>query len=191
MQGRNFLKNNKYLFLVTLGYFMLGLVNIHFALLGLVCMSIPVIMLFKTRRKTWCQGYCPRAALYTKTGKLAKNVGWKIPRLFTTGPLKWVVLAYFGFSLLVILMSTLSVARGNPPMDHLRFLIIIPLGRPPQLFTIQSPAWLLHLSYRFYSMMMTTTLLGLVLSLVYKPRTWCTVCPIATLSDSYLKTAKK
>jgi hypothetical protein len=153
-------------------------------------MTLPIILLLKDRKKTWCQGYCPRANLYTTCGKAKKWSGLKIPRFYIKGNMKWIMLAYFGISLTFILISTLGVARGMKlPMEHLRFLIIIPIPfEVPQLLDITNIApWLTHLSYRFYSMMMTTTVLGLILAMVYKPRTWCTICPIATVSEVILK----
>jgi polyferredoxin len=108
--------------------------------------------------------------------------------------MKWIMLAYFGISLFIIIMSTIKVASGSiPSMNYLRFLLMIPLtGEMPQLieFTNIIP-WVTHLSYRFYSMMMTTTFLGFLLALIYKPRTWCTICPIATVSEAYINKSNK
>ncbi|WP_422691256.1 4Fe-4S binding protein [Clostridium thermosuccinogenes] len=39
--------------------------------------------------------------------------------------------------------------------------------------------------------MLTTTIFGLLLAWIFKPRTWCTVCPINTASDVLLKINKK
>ncbi|MFZ2539653.1 MAG: 4Fe-4S binding protein [Oscillospiraceae bacterium] len=181
------MKKNKYLFLITLAYFVLGYVTIHFALLGLICMALPSIFLFRDKKKTWCQDYCPRASLYTTCGNIKKKHSYKTPKFFIKGSMKWIMLGYFGISLMIIILSTIGVAHGKPPMDYLRFLLIFPLKGMPQLFDIASPEWVLHLSYRFYSMMMTTTTLGLILALIFKPRTWCTICPIATVSDIYIK----
>ena len=184
------MRNNKYLFLITLSFFASGLINIHFSLLGLVCMTLPIILLLKDRKKTWCQGYCPRASLFTSCGKAKKWNARNTPLFFIKGKMKWIMLAYFITSLILILMSTLAVAKGNrSPMEHLRFLIFLPLPfQVPQMFDLPTIApWLTHLSYRFYSMMMTTTVLGIILALLYKPRTWCTICPIATVSDVILK----
>ena len=88
----------------------------------------------------------------------------------------------------------LGVARGmRLPMEYLRFLILIPIPfKMPQLFDIMNIVpWLTHFFYRFYSMMMITTVLGLILAMVHKPRTWCTICPIATASDVLLKKGDK
>lgn len=182
------MKNNRYLFSFTLLYFALGFINIHFALLGFVCMGFTSFFLLRDRKKTWCQNYCPRSRLYNQVGKLKPYSHLKTPRFLIKGPLKWIMLVYFLGSMLIILLSTMKVGiSGMPPMDYLRFLLVIPIKGMPQLFSIPSPHWLLHLSYRLYSMMMTTTVLGLILALIYRPRTWCTVCPISTISDLYIK----
>lgn len=189
---KNF-KNNKYLFLITLLYFALGFINIHFALLGLICMMFPFILLFKNNKKIWCQGYCPRSNLYTKIGKTTKKHSRKTPMYFIKGNMKYIMLLYFGISLFFIIMSTIRVSGGIMlPMNILRFLIVIPISVDfPQFFELSSVAsWITHLSYRFYSMMLTTTTIGLLLAIIYKPRTWCTICPIATVSDVYLKKKK-
>lgn len=187
------MRNNKYLFIITITYFILGFINIHFALLGLICMTLPLILLFKNKKKTWCQHYCPRSNLYVSCAKLKKN-SCKTPSIFIKGNMKWYMLTYFGISLFVITMSTLGVVAGKiPPMEYLRFLLFIPLPESfPQLIEFSNiTPWVTHLAFRFYSMMMTTTTLGLILALTYKPRTWCTICPIATISDAYIKTTKK
>jgi len=188
------LKNNKYLFIINLLYFALGFINIHFALLGIICMTLPLYLLVKTKKKTFCQGYCPRSNLYTKAGKLTSKISGKTPLYFIKGNMKWIMLYYFGISLFIIVMTTIRVASGlMQPLEHLRFLIVfrVPFDLP-QLFEVTTfLPWVTHLSYRFYSMMMTTSVLGLILALVYKPRTWCTICPISTISDVYVKESKK
>ena len=140
-------------------------------------------------------GLLPKSqSLYTKCGKLTANHSFKTPLFFIKGNMKWIMLAYFGISLLVMTMSTVKVATGAvPSMSYLRFLLFIPLkGEMPQIFEfINISPWITHLSYRFYSMMMTTTVLGFLLALIYKPRTWCTICPIATVSDVYIQSVKK
>lgn len=191
---KNNLKNNKYLFLGTVAFFGLAFINIHFAILGIVCMTIPFVLLFRDGKKTWCSGYCPRASLFTTLGTKWGRKGKKIPMSFIKGNVKNYVLAYFGIALFITTMSTLRVARGGmPPLLYPRFLIFIPLNVDfPQLFELTMFApWVTHLSFRLFSMMMTTTVFGLILSYLYKPRTWCTICPISTLSGIYIMEGKK
>ena len=70
-----------------------------------------------------------------------------------------------------------------PMMAVLRFMIIYPMPFDlPQVISIEAPNYLTHLSFRIYSMMFSTTIIGLVLGYLYKPRAWCTVCPIGQLT---------
>lgn len=179
-------------FAITLLFFFLGFFNIIFGILGFLCMTIPLVLLFKDRKKTWCQKYCPRANLFTTLFK-GRSLGKPIPKWFTKGNLKWIVLAYFGMNLLMMTMSTIMVARGRvEAMDQLRFTIAFAIPwEVPQLINVVPPNWVLHLAYRFYSMMLTTTTIGLILGWVYTPRSWCTICPINTISDASLKSMKK
>ena len=155
-------------------------------------MTIPLVLLFKDRKKTWCQGLCPRANLFTTLYK-GRALGKPIPKWFTKGNLKWFVLGYFGVNMFVMIMSTIMVARGRvEAMEQLRFFVALPIPWDlPQVISLSPPSWLVHLGYRFYSMMLTTTIAGLVLGYVYTPRTWCTICPINTISDASLKGMKK
>ncbi|MDF2675944.1 MAG: putative rane protein [Bacillota bacterium] len=187
------LKNNKYLFIITLVYFILGFVNIHFALLGLICMLLPFVLLIKTKKKTYCQGYCPRSNLYTKAGKITLKNSRKTPMFFIKGKMKWIMLSYFGINLFFIVMSTIRVASDfMVPLEQLRFLVVfkIPFSMVQLIEFNNVLPWITHLSYRFYSMMLTTTTIGLILALIYKPRTWCTICPISTISEVYLNSTK-
>lgn len=184
------IRNNKYLFIITIAYFILGFINIQFALLGFMCLMLPLVLLVRTNRKMYCQGYCPRANLFMRVGKVTNEISRKTPDFFINGKLKWIVLIYFGLNLLMITMSTIRVAVGlMEPLELLRFLIVFKIPFDiPQIIKINNVLpWITHLSYRFYSMMMTTTALGLILALIYKPRTWCLICPISTISDIYLK----
>ena len=77
-------------------------------------------------------------------------------------------------------------------MEKVRFMIAFQLPwNMPQLLNISSiPDWAVHLSFRIYSMMFTTTVIGLVLGLLYSPRIWCTICPVNTISDLAIKKNK-
>ncbi|WP_319416326.1 4Fe-4S binding protein [Marispirochaeta aestuarii] len=179
---------NRYLLFITLAYFTLGFVHIGFALSGLLCMTIPFVLVFRDRKKSWCQGYCPRAQffdLFRKTGDTAKTPGFLLER-----KTRDLVLSYFCMNLFFIAASTMMVAAGNmAPIDRVRILIIfeIPFAMPQLLSQPVLPPALLHFSYRIYSMMTTSFLAGTLLALLYRPRTWCRVCPVNTMSDRVLK----
>lgn len=174
------------LFLVTLLYFSLGFVSILIGLLAVFCMAIPFVLLARYKKKVWCSTYCPRASLLMHTGTTKKTR--TIPHQFSNGTLKKAMLWYFGLNLLFITGSTIQVAMGNmPSMQYIRLFIAIPLVPLPQLITVEAHPALLHLSYRLYSMMLSSTILAVVLSRLYRPRLWCAICPVGTLSNGLLK----
>ncbi len=177
------------LFLITLLYFLLGFVAIQSALLAFACMLFPFILLPIHRKKVWCNRYCPRASLLNLAGKERKR--WRVlPTMFTDGYLRRVILWYFGLNLLFITGSTIQVALGRmAPMPYVRLFIAIPLWPLPQVLSIASSDWLIHLSYRLYSMMFSSTLLGFMFARAWRDRAWCAVCPVGNLSNRYL--AKK
>lgn len=176
------------LYLVPVFYFLLGFVHMTFALLALLCMVLPFIMAYRDRRLSWCSGTCPRAGLFKRVGRLTTDrpVNRRIISKRTRG---W-VLTYFCINMTFILLSTVMVSIGRiAPIDRIRFLILfeLPLQIPQVLELGWVPDALIHLSFRFYSVMLTSFLVGLILALVYKPRTWCAVCPVNSMTKNMLK----
>jgi polyferredoxin len=182
------------LYIFTILLFTLGFFNIIFAWLGFACMIIPFVLLAKDGKKTWCQSYCPRASLFTVLFKGKSQNSRTVPKWLTGDKAKMFFLIYFSFNLFILFMSTLMVFRGRiDAMERVRFMIAFQLPwNMPQLLNIGSiPNWAVHLSFRVYSMMFSTTVIGLVLGFLYKPRTWCTVCPVNTISDMAIKKSIK
>ena len=184
--------NYRYLYIFTIIYFLLPMVNILFAYAALACFALPFILLKLTKRKAWCRGICPRAGLLSRLKFLSRG---SVPPEWLIGKkMRRNVLTYFGINLFFIAMSTIMVSIGRmAPIDKIRLLILfqLPFGLP-ELFPLPSlPAPAIHLGYRFYSMMATSALIGMVLALLYKTRTWCAVCPINSISSDLLEKAKK
>ena len=46
--------------------------------------------------------------------------------------------------------------------------------------------WVAQFSFGFYSLMLTSLLLGLIVMVLYKPRTWCAFCPMGTMTQGRL-----
>lgn len=168
-----------YLSIVTIAYFLLGFIHMGLALLALLCMILPFALLYLSGKKIWCTTYCPRSYWLDIIGKTGSNR--RKPRFLIGLKARRYVLAYFCINLFFITMSSIMVGLGKAaPMDVIRFFIIIPTNwRLPQLleFGVMPPV-LLHLSYRLYSVMLSSTLAGSALAMLYKPRTWCAICPI-------------
>jgi len=168
------MKNKKsFLFMnFTLIFLILGFVNIHTAYLSFVCMALPFILLFRHKKNIWCSEICPRAD-YLSLFRFI-NLGKKAPDWLFSDRTKKYLLQYFFMNLLFIVASTVMVSMSKlPPIDKVRLFIFlqIPWNMPQLLIsTTQSPV-ALHLAYRFYSIMLSSTLMGTVLAVVYKPKT--------------------
>jgi len=184
----------KHLYLVTILFFTLGFFNMVFAWLGLVCFIFPFVLLVRDKKKSWCQSYCPRASLFTVMFKGKSHIRRTTPKWIKNGTGKQIFLVYFSFNLFVLIMSTIMVSLGRiDAIDKIRLFFAFQLPwNMPQLLNITSvPNWAVHLSFRIYSMMLSTTIIGLLLGWFYSPRTWCAICPIGTISDINLKRLKK
>lgn len=178
-----------WLFIGTLLFFGLSLIHISFALLGILCAITPFVLVSKTGKKRWCQSYCPRASLLTT---LFNRFSLKLT------PTKWLyapntkryVLNLFCMNLVMIVLSTMMVASNRmPAMDYVRFLMAFPIPiELPQLLTFNMPEVVIHLSYRVFSIMFTSTILGLLLGFLFRPRSWCAVCPVQTLTTTMIQT---
>jgi len=170
-------------FISTIVIFGLGMIHISFVLVGLLCYISPFVLYLKYKDKTWCQKYCPRASFLTKTlGKISLKL--KQPKWLGSKEVKNFFVIYMGLNLFFALMSTMGVAFGRiESMDYVRlFMAFRAPFDLPQLLSINQPAALIHFSYRVYSMLFSSVLIGLVLGFLFVPRTWCTICPVNTLS---------
>ena len=49
----------------------------------------------------------------------------------------------------------------------------------------------IKLFFGFYSLMLTSLLLGLIVMVFYKPRTWCAFCPMGTMTQGICKLKNK
>lgn len=172
-----------WLFVGTIVFFVLGMIHITLALLGFICMVTPFILRARSGKKLWCTTYCPRASFFnTFLGPIALHL--KAPKWLFSKETKKGVLMFFCINIVFITMSTIMVGLGRiEPMLFLRFLIVFTVPfELPQLISMDAPVFLMHLGYRFYSVMLTTTTVGVLLGILYRPRTWCNICPIQTLT---------
>lgn len=177
------LRFSSFSFIYTLAIFGLGMIHISFALIGLACYVGPVVLYLKHRDKTWCRVYCPRASFLTQfLSKISLHL--KAPKWLNSEGLKDFFVTYMGLNFFFATMSTLMVYLGRlQPMPYVRlFMAFKAPFTLPQLFTWNIPDFLIHYSYRVYSMMFSSVLIGLTLGILFAPRSWCVICPVNTLS---------
>lgn len=174
-----------YLWIWAIVYFALGFFNILFAWLGLIDFLVPLgIALFKGN-KDFCNRYCGRGQLLNRIGTKYKcSKGKKAPSWLSSKIFRYGFLVFFLVMFSNILFQTYLVAAQAQSLKEvikLFWTFKVPWG-----WTYTSglvPDWMAQFSFGFYSIMLTSTLIGLIVMFLYKPRTWCTFCPMGTMTQ--------
>ena len=178
-----------YLWLWPIIYFALGFFNILFAWLGMLDFLVPLIFAIARGNKGFCNTYCGRGRLFTflgrdrriSSGKLAP--AWLHAKWFRYG-----FMVFFLFMFGSVVFQTYLVAGGASTLEEavsLLWSIRIPWhsAYPAGI----APDWVVQFSFGFYSLMLTSALIGLVVMALYRPRTWCTFCPMGTMTQGICK----
>ena len=76
-------------------------------------------------------------------------------------------------------------ARGLREAIKLLWMFRVPWGWAYTAGTVVD--WVAQFSFGFYSIMLTSTIIGLAVMALFKPRTWCTFCPMGTMTQMICK----
>ena len=178
-----------YLWILSLLYLILGFLNILFAWLGLLCFFIPLLMALFGADKGYCNRYCGRGQLFSLLGnrfKLSRRL--PMPRFLSSTWFRYAFLAFFLVMFGSMLFSTYLVFSGSRSLQEA--VTLLWTFRVPWHFAAAFdgiPAWAAQFAFGFYSVMLTSSLLGFVMMLLFKPRAWCAMCPMGTMTQAVCK----
>ncbi|MCC0686621.1 MULTISPECIES: 4Fe-4S binding protein [unclassified Clostridioides] len=186
--------NNKkhwydYLWIFSSIYLILGFVNIIFAWIGLICFFVPLIISIVKGNKAYCNKYCGRGQLFNLLGnklKLSRNKD--IPKFIRSKWFRYGFLTFFMVMFGNMLFSTYLVFEGSRGFKEVVTLLWT-IKMPWQWAyhgTLVSP-WVVQFAFGFYSVMLTSTVLGLITMILFKPRSWCVYCPMGTMTQMVCK----
>jgi len=174
----------EYMWIASALYLILGFFNILFAWLGMLCFITPLAISAVKGTKAYCNKYCGRGQLFTLLGKnlrLSRNK--PMPRWMTTKWFRYGFLTFFMIMFFQMIFVTVLVfidARGLSETVKLLWVFKVPWS---QAYSVTSlPAWISQFAFGFYSVMITSTILGLITMLLYKPRSWCVYCPMGSMT---------
>lgn len=173
-------------------YLILGLFNILFAWLGLICFIVPLLISLLGGGKKYCNEFCGRGQLLDLLGKKLKLSRKKtMPRFFVSKYFRYGFLTFFLFMFFNMLISTYLVFKGaNSLKEVITLFWTFKLSWKLNSLTNISP-WITQFAFGFYSLMLTSTLLGIITSILYKPRSWCIYCPMGTMTQGICKLKNK
>ncbi|MBE5890011.1 MAG: 4Fe-4S binding protein [Lachnospiraceae bacterium] len=183
------MKSNKrhwydYLWIWPIVYFALGFFNIIFAWLGMIDFIVPIIIAVVKGNKSFCNRYCGRGKLFAVIPTLFKG---KTKRVAP----KWMYSKWFRYGFLVFFLTmfgsmvyqTYLVFGGATLRTAVKLFWTFRVPWRWAYTTPFVPDWIIQYSYGFYSLMLTSTLIGLIVMVLYRPRTWCTFCPMGTMTQ--------
>ncbi|MGN0171033.1 MAG: 4Fe-4S binding protein [Lachnospiraceae bacterium] len=182
-----------YLWIWSIVYFALGFFNILFAWLGMIDFLVPLGFALVGGNKHFCNKYCGRGQLLTVLGKNSKcSLGRPTPGWMTSKWFRYGFLIFFLSMFGNMVFQTWLVASGAGTLKEvikLFWTIRVPWGWTYSAGMV--PDWIAQYSFGFYSLMLTSTLIGLIVMVLYKPRTWCSFCPMGTMTQGICKLKAK
>ena len=177
-----------YLWIFSTIYLLLGFFNILFAWLGLICFITPLAISLIKGNKAYCNKYCGRGQLFSLLGgRFGLSRKKDMP--------KWMRSTYFRYGFLMFFLTMFGVMLWNTYLvfagEELKQVVTL-------LWTFKLPwHWAYHgtlfsqgvaqFAFGFYSVMLTSTLLGFVTMVLFKPRSWCVYCPMGTMTQMICK----
>jgi len=174
----------EYLWILSSLYLILGLFNILFAWLGLICFIVPLLISIVKGNKGYCNKYCGRGQLLDLLGnklKLSRNK--PMPKFLKSKYFRYGFLIFFLTMFISMVFNTYLVFQGTNTLKEV--LTILWTFKLPWNFTDLSyvSPWIVQFSFCFYSLMLTSTFLGIITMALYKPRSWCVYCPMGTMTQ--------
>lgn len=175
-----------YLWVASALYLILGLFNILFAWLGLICFLVPLGISIVKGNKAYCNKYCGRGQLFELLGNRLKLSRQKpVPGFIKSAWFRYGFLLFFLTMFATMLFSTYLVFSGAGELKQVVKLLWT--FKLPWDFayhgTLFAP-WVAQFAFGFYSLMLTSTVLGLLTMVLCKPRSWCVYCPMGTMTQT-------
>jgi len=137
--------------------------------------------------KTYCNHYCGRGQLFELLGgSFGLSRKKAPPKFLKTKWFRYGFLVFFMVMFGAMLYATYLVFRGATmnKVVTLFWLFKLPWH---WVNTSMVPDGAAQFAFGFYSVMLTSTVLGIVTMMLFKPRTWCVYCPMGTMTQGICK----
>ena len=173
-----------YLFVVTPVYLALGFFNILFAWIGLLFFCLPLIISAVGAGKLYCNRFCDRGQFLDLLGTtlgLSRNVA--TPRWMSSKAFRYGFLVFFLAMFVNMLFVTWLVAVGTQELGQAVQLLWTFRLPWDWAYPVAVAPGVAQFAFGFYSLMLTSNLIGLVVMALFKPRSWCAFCPMGTMTQ--------
>ena len=150
---------------------------------------MPLIIAVFWGNKLFCNILCGRGQLFTviprafKCSRQKPAPAWLAAKWFRYG-----FLLFFLTMFVSIIHQTYLVYSGVSSLQQAVTLFWTFRVPWDWAYTAGSAAdWNAQFSFGFYSLMLTSTLIGLIVMALYRPRTWCSFCPMGSMTQLICK----
>lgn len=174
----------EYLWIASALYLALGLFNILFAWLGLICFVVPLGISAVRGDKGYCNRYCGRGRLFELLGgRFGLSRNRTPPAFLRSAWFRYGFLTFFMAMFGLMVFNTYTVFAGA---DLRRAVTLLGVFKLPWQWadTALVAPWAAQFAFGFYGVMLTSTVLGLVTMILFKPRSWCVYCPMGTMTQA-------
>lgn len=178
----------EYLYIVSIAYLILGIFNILFAWLGLLCFTIPLLISIFGGGKTYCNKFCGRGQfLHILGDKFNLSRKNSMPRFMVSKWFRYGFLIFFMTMFSTMIYNTYLVFAGTNGLKEV--VKVLWTWKLPWNWvnTSMVDPWIAQFAFGFYSIMLTSTILGIVTMILFRPRSWCVYCPMGTMTQAISK----
>ena len=160
-----------------------GIFQYYVCMAGTFMLFFPLIIALVQGNKGYCNRYCGRGQLFGLLGgrlglSRKKDIpGWMKSRAFRYG-----FLVFFLIMFCQMLWNTVLVFTGASDLKQVVKLLWI--FKLPWHWAYHGTLFhpgTAQFAFGFYSVMLTSTILGLITMVLFKPRIWCVYCPMKPL----------
>ncbi|MDK2585028.1 4Fe-4S binding protein [Romboutsia sedimentorum] len=176
------------MWIISAAYLFLGMFNILFAWLGMICFLVPIIMSVAGKGKSYCNNYCGRGQLLDLMGNKMKLSRYRdIPKFLKSKTFRYGFLVFFLIMFSNMVFNTYLVFKGSNELKEV--ITILWTFKMPWNFSEISMVnpWVSQFAFGFFSLMVTSTILGIITMILFKPRSWCVYCPMGTMTQMISK----
>ena len=155
----------------------------------MICFITPLLISVIWGSKAFCNKYCDRGQLLALLGgRFGLSRRKDIPNWMKSKAFRYGFLIFFFVMFFLMLWNTYLVFAGATSLKQVVTL----------LWTFNVPwnwayhgdlfaPWVTQFAFGFYSVMLTSTILGIITMVLFKPRSWCVYCPMGTMTQMICK----
>ena len=162
----------------------LSLYNALFAWLALLFMALPLLFTLFGGDKAFCNRYCPRGQFYQVIGgRLKATRGRAPPAFFRARWFRYLIVGLIAIKFSFVLYGALTVTAESSPYAGRSLSIFMDKPWEAGDSWLSSPGSVCF-AFSMADFMLWLTAAGLIIMFLFRPRTWCVVCPMGTVTQA-------